>query len=39
MIEANNYDRNCNKKFLCTGNRNHDKNWEEKIVIGQLQLD
>ena len=35
MIEEDNH--NCNQKFLCTGNRN--QNWEEKIVIGQLQLD
>ena len=39
MIEADNHNRNCNRKFLFTGNRNCNQNWEEKIVIGQLQLD
>ena len=37
MVEADN--RNCNLKILFTGNRNRNQNWEEKIVIGQLQLD
>jgi hypothetical protein len=39
MIEEDNHNRNCNQKFFCTGNRNRNQNWEEKIVIGQLQLD